>query len=309
MTQGGSRDGMASTTLVRLLAFNILQMPLGAGSWRRAALAERAIMQAAADVVVLNEAFSRPAGALVARLGTRGYHTTSHLGRVGGSWDGRSGRTGTVSRLVGGGVYVLSRYPIVARHEHVYRALRATTTDALSNKGVALVSLALPSGPLWVAATHLQADEHGDGHAVRLAQLGELRALVAATVPAGDPVVIAGDLNVEYAGKAGAALADAARAVDGHLAPHGPIHAPTFDAATNAIAARDSPGYSHVLDYVGVLHGEGRPPLRITTETRRFDEDGDASDHFPVLATIAVPGEGVLPRPAPASGSACAPPP
>ncbi|WP_163567347.1 hypothetical protein [Fodinicola feengrottensis] len=38
------------------------------------------------------------------------------------------------------------------------------------------MSLDAPAGPLWLAATHLQADERGNRHAVRMAQLAELRA-------------------------------------------------------------------------------------------------------------------------------------
>jgi len=124
-----------------------------------------------------------------------------------------------------------------------------------------------------------------------MAQLGELRAFVAATVPVGEPVVLAGDLNIEYYdadGRPGADRAEADRAVGGNIAPQEVIHDFTFDGTLNALTHKDTPNYRNVLDYVGVLQSRGHT-VSIGTTTLGFEPGREASDHFPVLATVTVP--------------------
>jgi len=278
-----------------LLTFNILQLQLK-GSRRRADAAFRTIIRSDADVVVLNEAFNRTAHRLVVRLQGSGYQCTPYLGGFGGAWTAVSGRRRGLRRFIGGGVYVLSRLPIEAQYQHLYRSVSRATTEAFSNKGVVLVKLRADDGPLWVAGTHLHADERGNRHAERMAQLGEIRTVVAAVVPAGEPVVLAGDLNAEYytcdaEGRPGAVGTDwieASRAVGGPVAPQEVIHDFTFDGETNALVHRTTPGYRNVLDYVGYLRAS--PPLSISTTTLCSQPGPQASDHFPVLATITTSG-------------------
>jgi endonuclease/exonuclease/phosphatase family metal-dependent hydrolase len=266
---------------VKILTFNVWQLPVvslvGPGR-RRARLAVELIRRVAPDVVVLNEAFHlSPADGLVAGLRAAGYQATGQVGRPGGSWTGVSGRRGTVGRLVGGGIHVLSRLPIGERHQHVYRAGHAGTTDTLANKGVALVSV----GGAWLAATHLQASGRGTASAVRMAQLAELRALVDRVVPADEPVLIAGDLNIPYRAESERAAAD--RVLGGRIEPDGPIHANTFDGATNPLVRKGARQYRDVLDYIGQLRG---PAWRITTETLDYPRGAEVSDHYPVLGTV-----------------------
>lgn len=272
-----------------VLTFNILQLQFK-GSRRRARLALRAIQQPDPDVIVLNEAFNGTARRLVSRLRASGYHCTPYLGGFGGGWTAVSGRRRGLRRLIGGGVYVLSRLPIEAEYQHIYRNIRSRTTEVFSNKGAVLVKLHPHGEPLWVAATHLHADERGNCHPERLAQLAEIRALVAATVPSGEPVVLAGDLNVEFYdadGRPGADQAEADRAVGGRIAPQERIHDFTFDGTLNALAHKDSADYRNVLDYVGVLQSRG-PAVSITTTTLGFEPGHEASDHFPVLAAVTL---------------------
>jgi len=281
--------------LLTLLTFNVLQLQFK-GSRRRARSALRVIEQADPDVVVLNEAFNRQAHALVAQLSASGYHASPYLGGFGGAWTGVSGRRRGLRRLIGGGVYVLSRFPIEAQYQHVYRSVRHRTTERFSNKGVVLVKLCPFGEPLWVAGTHLHADERGNCHPERMGQLAEIRATVSATVPGGEPVVLAGDLNVEYyrvdadgrPGQPGTDWAGADLAVGGRIAPQESIHDFTFDGTLNFLVHKDSPRYRNVLDYVGTIETGGE--LSISTQTLRFLPGPEASDHFPVLATITMPG-------------------
>jgi endonuclease/exonuclease/phosphatase family metal-dependent hydrolase len=264
---------------MRILTFNVWQLPvvsLVGPRRRRARLASALIERVAPDIVVLNESFG-----LSPAIRSPGYQRTSQVGRPGGAWTSVSGRRGTVSRVVGGGIWVLSRYPIGERHQHVYRAYQRATSDRWSNKGVALVSLAAPVGRIWLAATHLQADTYDNWHLVRMAQLAELRALVDRVVPAGEPVLIAGDLNIFYH-RIGAERVDANRILGGRIEPDGPIHSHTFDSATNPLVRGGF--YREVLDYVGGVAG----PWHILTRTLGYRPGEEISDHFPVLAEVTL---------------------
>lgn len=245
--------------MISLLTFNILQLPF-AGSARRASLAAQAILDASPDIIVLNEAFNRHSRTLISQL--TGYSSTAAFG---GRW-----------WAVNSGIRVLSRLPVCSSFSHTYEAYRPLTTDAFSNKGVLLVSL----NGLWIAATHLQADENGRWHDVRMAQLAELRTFVTTHAPADQPVVIAGDLNVERADRAAAEAA-----IGGQLEQ---AHAATFD-GRNPLTGRRHAAYAEVLDYVGFLDETGhRPHPMIRTETLVFQRGHEASDHYPVLARINV---------------------
>jgi endonuclease/exonuclease/phosphatase family metal-dependent hydrolase len=278
----------------RLLTFNVKQFPLLSyvdGSRHRAMAAADLVLRINPDVVVLNEAMGcTPAAALVRRLRTYGYQATPPNGswRRRGEWDSRDGRWHPLSGLVGGGVTVLSRRPILRQHDHVYRAFQPRTQDALAHKGFVLIEIAGPDGRYWLAATHLQADEpgtHPATHRVRMTQLRELRQVVTRLVPATEPALIAGDLNVESPG--GDSLPEAENAVGGRIRPDGPLHAPTFDGRRNTLAAKEDSAYHTVLDYVGFLNDTGlRPRPRITTDTVYYTDESEASDHFPVLAEV-----------------------
>lgn len=277
----------ASGFSLTLITYNILQLPL-LGSARRAALAAQVLDAADADIVVLNEAFNRPARRLVGHLGSRGYAVTPQVGRADPAWVSSSGRDRRWGTLVGGGIYIASRLPLLEQHQHRYRAFKPLTSDALSNKGVALVAVETPAGRLWLAGTHLQADERGSHHAVRMRQLDELRHLVDSTATAGEPVLVVGDLNVEYyaADSPGPEPAAADRVLAGTIST-GTIHEPTFDGTLNRVISGRDRTYRNVLDYIGTI-GPAGSRLAISTRTLTDDNTRDASDHFPVLATVTI---------------------
>lgn len=269
---------------MKILTFNVLQLPLlsyADGGVRRAELARALILEHAPDVVVLNEAFAlSPAGYLLRCLRGHRYAATPQVGALGGEWTSTTGRARVLPLVIGGGVHVLSKRGLSERHQLLFSRHHPKTEDALCAKGCALVRV---DGPLWIAATHLQADESPipveQTQAVRIAQLAEIRSLVDRVVPPGEPVVLAGDLNVEH----GTDHLVAAAAVGGRLDPDGPLHAPTFDGTRNPLAGKDFQTYAKVIDYIGTI---GDVPLYITTETIRFTPGEEASDHYPVLASV-----------------------
>ncbi|MGA6167580.1 sphingomyelin phosphodiesterase [Amycolatopsis magusensis] len=250
------------------MSFNLLQLPWPAqrshrDKAARARAAEAVIREAGPDVLVLNEAFSAEARDMVRSLADDWPHRTPVVGR--------HTRWFTVS----GGVLVLSRAPITARHQVVFTDHCLGTSDRFAAKGAALVRV----DGLWVVGTHLQADAWMPrrAHAVRTRQLTAIRRLVEDTVPAGEPVVIAGDLNVGLARKA-----DAERVLGAvlHAAP-----TCTYDAVANPLAT--PPGYRDVLDYLGAFHHRGRArPVLGPVSVSHFGGDTIPSDHYPVSAKI-----------------------
>ncbi|MEC3980889.1 sphingomyelin phosphodiesterase [Amycolatopsis sp. H20-H5] len=296
----------AGTTTLKVLSFNIWQLPWIANpntsdKQARAQAAEAVIREAGADVVVLDEAFSAQAEDLRARLVGVFPFQTPLVGQYCGTspgWTTVDGNCSNSPIVVNGGVTVLSRWPVTEKHQLVFRNSYQGTADYLSNKGAALLRLRVDGRPVWIAGTHLQADEAPDtlpkAHQVRMAQLGEIHGLVAKYAAPAEPVVVAGDLNIEYwAGQERRDALGRTQSQQGEAALGGELGTVgageyTFDAATNPNAAKSVPAtYRDSLDYVGAVFGGGRPRA-VVSPVRLVHYDGGTipSDHYPVVAKI-----------------------
>jgi endonuclease/exonuclease/phosphatase family metal-dependent hydrolase len=98
----------------------------------------------------------------------------------------------------GSGLFVASRFPIddirftafdVGRTPHIPWHL-----DWMAKKGVGIVTITTPDGPVEIANTHMHANyQMGDYGFVQLAQGGQLASAVR---DSGHPLILAGDLNV-----------------------------------------------------------------------------------------------------------------
>ncbi|MBB5857915.1 sphingomyelin phosphodiesterase [Amycolatopsis umgeniensis] len=291
---------------VKVMAFNIWQLPWIASpntsdKQARARAAEAVIRANDADVVVLDEAFSAQAEEMRNRLKDVWPHQTPLVGqycKTSPGWTTVNGNCSNSPIVVNGGVTVLSKAPVTEQHQLVFRNSYSGTADYLSNKGAALARLVVNGKPLWIAGTHMQADEGPEtlpkAHGIRMAQLGEIRDLVTKYAPAGEPVVIAGDLNIEYwagqgrkDGSGRTQVQQGEAALDGVLRTTGE-GAYTFDAATNPNAAKSVPAtYRDSLDYVGAVRAGGRPLAAVgPVQLVHYDGGTIPSDHYPVVAKI-----------------------
>ncbi|MEU6155843.1 sphingomyelin phosphodiesterase [Actinosynnema sp. NPDC047251] len=263
------------------------------GQATRADLIHRTGVLAGQDVVVLQELFDNTAGdRLLSNLSADYPHRTPTVGRTRSGWDATKGSYSDTA-AEDGGVAIASRWPITRRVQHVYRD--GCGADGMANKGFAYVRLDAPTGPVHVIGTHMQAEDStctASPGSVRATQRAEITAFVAAErIPAGEPLYVAGDLNViKGSAEYPAMLADLKAA-----APIFTGHRHSWDCADNSIC-RDQYGPEYAsehLDYVLTLQGP-----KLTNETRRVKSPvwtvtswfttysyTDYSDHYPIFAS------------------------
>ncbi len=176
---------------LHVLTYNIWNVPL---------LSEQAEARAAAlpaylapyDVVVLSEAFDE---AILERLWDR-------LRRMG--FTHRTQVTYRPPAPVSSGVVILSRWPLEdAEAEHFDPVF--PDPEYLSSKGFVYAKLRKGEGAAsrvyHVVGTHTQSDTLGERSAVRARQFERIRAFIdARAIPPAEPVIVAGDLNVDRHG-------------------------------------------------------------------------------------------------------------
>jgi endonuclease/exonuclease/phosphatase family metal-dependent hydrolase len=161
--------------------------------------------------------------------------------------------------MAGGGLAILSRWPITTRFT---RLPRGAGMDGFARKGFAVAQVRLPDGrKIHVINTHLQADDAlvpaSHCQEARAAQVAEIAKVVAELHETGCPAVLCGDLNIppgtveydEMRRAFGERLVDIAEDAD-HW---------TYDAHRNDLAA--------------VFHSGG-------PERARFDYIWASRDHF-----------------------------
>ncbi|MQS11580.1 sphingomyelin phosphodiesterase [Streptomyces kaniharaensis] len=315
-----SAGSPAGPTTLSVFAFNVdLGTPVvdstqNEQAARRTPVIEQIVRQHNADVVILDENFNNSSTADInSKLADLYPYRTPVVGQTcsGGGWTGISGNCSNSWFVINGGTMILSKYPIAAQYAHVFSNSTYGTWDYHANKGAALVKVNKNGTTAWVVGTHLQADESDVStdttQSTRLGQLGELRAWVNGVVGSSAPVLIGGDLNVEYFhGQSRGDYANAQYAADGVLGT--PATDPgqtlnTMDCTVSAWCQYMSgvetfpKDYRDDLDYIGYLNAPGRPaPTSMSTVKVDFDpqagwtpgqpDTNAPSDHYPVEATF-----------------------
>ncbi|GMF54230.1 unnamed protein product [Phytophthora fragariaefolia] len=302
---------------LRVVVYNVWLLPSFVSSFndkispwasQRAGAIPRCLAALDADVVIFCEAFcSTSREKLVSGMKSQGFiYETKVVGDVSllGS-----------KKVIDGGCFAMSKYPL-GRCEEVTFGSIACGEDRYADKGAIYFQVRMPvnssSGSettqtVHVVGTHLQAWETPVAVATRNCQLMLMREFVDSLgLPKDEPVIFAGDMNVNK-------HADGAEAPDGEytamldrLGVHEPeLHDKSpmfsFDPHTNSLAV-DGPssgGITERLDYVMVERSH-RQPLAAWTEivqlkaTRHWAPSRgvrdevlvDLSDHYPVVADL-----------------------
>ncbi|MFF7458142.1 sphingomyelin phosphodiesterase [Kitasatospora sp. NPDC008115] len=291
----------AAVPALRVLTYNVFLMSRNLypnwGQDHRAKAIPAAGFFQGQDVVVLQEAFDNAASdALVAQASAQYPYHTPVVGRSTSGWDATAGGYSSATPE-DGGVTLLSKWPILRKEQYVFRD--ACGADWWSNKGFVYAVLNVNGLRTHVIGTHLQSTDPGcsagESANVRAAQLKAMKAFVdAKNIPAAEPIVLAGDLNVDSrSSEYSALLANAG------VAPAGTRDgwAYSFDTADNSIAAYRYPTDPREdLDYVLYRADHARPAAYTNTVVRFHSAPwtvsswgtsytyNDLSDHYPVTA-------------------------
>lgn len=179
-----------------------------------------------------------------------------------------------------GGVVIVSRWPIEHEYQLPFGAL-CRGSDCLADKGVLYARIDKAGRRIHVFATHLQSG--AANNTLRERQLRRLRNLIdSMRLPADEPVLVGGDLNVDCLDAPDGGFAMLARVL-GARHPDPPANEqrrPTFDPARNALARGGK--RAEYLDYVLYSERHLRPFMAFNRLQDMRDADGSLSDHFAV---------------------------
>ncbi|CAL9557764.1 sphingomyelin phosphodiesterase [Streptomyces sp. enrichment culture] len=287
---------------LRVLTYNVFLMSKNLypdwGQDHRAAEIPRAPFFRGNDVVVLQEAFDNSSSEALARSAAAEYpHRTPVVGRGRDGWDATGGSYSSLTPE-DGGVMVLSRWPVLRREQYVYQD--ACGADWWSNKGFAYVVLDVNGTRVHVVGTHAQSTDPGCGAgeaaSVRSRQFKAVDAFLdAKRIPAGEQVLVAGDLNVDFHGpEYSSMLADAGLADAGARTGH-PY---SFDTRDNSIARDRYPddpredldhvlhraGHARPASWTNEVREETSTPWTVSSWGRQYTYD-NLSDHYPVIGS------------------------
>ncbi|PZU64430.1 MULTISPECIES: endonuclease/exonuclease/phosphatase family protein [Sphingobium] len=228
-SQGESRRsdtaGLAVTALqpdmpLSVMTYNVMGLPWPIALGRDEALGRIADRLAALrragrqpHIVLLQEAFSPQVAQLARRAGYAhvaiGPDSGLRTAIVAGPDDrayvqaARWDRGETAPKQLNSGLLILSDYPIAGIDRMAFPDFACAGFDCLANKGVLIAHLAVPGfdRPVSIVNTHLNARKAA-GVAIARSQrafdrqAGLLADFVRAHVPAGQPMILGGDLNI-----------------------------------------------------------------------------------------------------------------
>ena len=213
-----SADGTRASTTFDVLTFNIEGLAWPARGGRSGSLAkisetlkDMRERGSAPDVIMVQEMFSRAAVRAVRGLGypnmVSGPSRTQakslpSSGKMFGPYKWKKGELGI--HLVGSGLSILSRYPIVATRSEPFGKRGCAGLDCLSNKGVLYARLAIPGVPGIInlfntnlnsqASSKVAPRRHARAHRL---QVEELRAFISAVGDRNIPTILGGDFNMK----------------------------------------------------------------------------------------------------------------
>ncbi|MEU6658752.1 sphingomyelin phosphodiesterase [Streptomyces sp. NPDC046821] len=249
------------------------------------------------DVVVLQEAFDNTTSDALKRTAAAQYpYQTPVVGRSKDGWDATGGSYSTTTPE-DGGVTLLSKWPIVRKEQFVYKD--ACGSDWYSNKGFVYAVLDVNGTKVHIVGTHTQSTDSGcgAGEAVkdRSLQFKAIKSFLDAKhIPAGEEVMLAGDLNVDSRSSEYASMLSDAGLVGADSRTGHPY---SFDTQLNSIALDRYPGEPRQdLDYVLHAQGHARPsgwnnnvvkestaPWTVSSWGKSYTYT-NLSDHYPLQA-------------------------
>ncbi|MFE6814487.1 sphingomyelin phosphodiesterase [Streptomyces sp. NPDC057675] len=285
-----------------VMTHNLMLLPSGVTDWdpdERARMAGNSDHLRSEDILVLTELFDDSAtdDNLFPRLRVHHPYQTPVIGRGDEGWDRTTGSYQGFPNE-DGGVAIVSKYPIVYRSQHIFED--GCGDDFWASKGFAYAVVNAAGKRVHVVGTHLQADDPGcdpgEAKSVRAKQLDEISTyLTALRIPASEPVMIAGDLNVNALSSEYSSTLSRLNVAPPTL-PSGTKS--SFDPRTNSIARYREPNATPAhLDYVFLRNDHAKPAGGWTNSTKTVHSPSytmnghtftDFSDHYPVVGRPTV---------------------
>ncbi|KAF9971597.1 hypothetical protein BGZ73_005441 [Actinomortierella ambigua] len=172
-----------------ILSLNLYLLPaFDLGQGIRAQRIAEASFTKGHDVVVFQECFEYTACSTVVNGLKHEYPFYTNVignGDVGtalNSWDSsNSGGLESLLKVANGGVRIMSKWPIIEKHQHFYK--EGCGSDALAKKGFAYVKLSIEGSMVHIIGTHAQSTDSARSAPNK--------------IPANQLVVLAGDFNVD----------------------------------------------------------------------------------------------------------------
>lgn len=195
-----------------------------------------------------------------------------------------------------GGVLIVSYWPIEKEVQMTFD--QCAGSDCLASKGVIYAKINKGGNPYHIFGTHPQAWSTKEGRAVRAQQFEQMRAFIDAQyINGAEPVVIAGDLNVDKI-KYLPEYEDMLKTLVSEEVPRFKSYPYTFDGAVNAWVTDEEKKQKEYLDYVlystSHLSPDSSSSKVIIPRSTNVDlfTKYDLSDHFAVSArlTFSTPG-------------------
>lgn len=253
-----------------VLTFNAFMLPAVVFSSGQRTRAQLLLEQLSGyDAIVFQELFDEGArDILLSGLATEYRYATRLVGR------------GSGLLREDGGVIIVSRWPIEAEAQITFGGTCASV-DCLADKGVIYARIVKGSRRYHLFGSHAQSDAAGSFPAVRDAQFRLFNAFVEAQeVPPDEPVLLAGDLNVDCHDRdAHERMLRALHATE--IRPCGDRY--TWDGVANELASSRVREY---LDYV-LLSARHQQPYLAWSEVLPLRSENyhrhDLSDHYAVV--------------------------
>eukprot|EP00961_Rhodomonas_salina_P141737 1908478-Rhodomonas_salina.1 len=203
---------------VSVMTWNCMQFPetFNVFDWDQEARADRMAtairaLDPSPDVIGFQEVLNDKAIDAIASLKDLYPHQTDVLGAsctgLDGVWNRIVGNCQKLDfdQIVSSGVMMISKHPFSSVNVAYFDNHAGLTADSIAAKGVIYAEIAVDSAyRVHVVNTHLQSDAEvwqdaatDDTHAIRMSQLQEIKEyLDEFSIPATEPVMIMGDLNV-----------------------------------------------------------------------------------------------------------------
>lgn len=241
------------------------------------------------DVVVIQEGFNDAAKNYLFEKTKKSFPFNTEL--VGSHcdkktfWDSTSGNCSNNIFAFNGGVKIMSKHKILEKHQYIFDNSATGTADSFANKGAAYVVIEKDGRKYHVVGTHLQADQGSfDGTKTRNAQMTEIsRWIDTLPIPKNEPLIFAGDMNVEYTNQS--AFHEMKRILDADTSYTYDPSLATYSSVSNTIVKSRYPDYNDTLDYILISNRHKQAMNSSPIEVLRFQKENiDLSDHHAVLA-------------------------